>query len=136
AAPTMDQITGKATSPMATENSSGRFMTRAIHTPSTAPMNPSATDTRHPPREYPVIAWPSAPQTPAINNSSKKSRTDTTHAPFSVRLQSSCSGPTPQGEALWPGGRRGCLVDEMVQLTCRRRLGRRGDLLERRPREH
>ena len=56
AAPMIDQITGNDTSPIGIGNSSGKFRARAIHMPSSAPMNPSAIDTRQPPREKPVIA--------------------------------------------------------------------------------
>lgn len=36
-------------------------------------MNPRAIATKHPPREYPLIAWPTEPQIPAIRSRMSKS---------------------------------------------------------------
>src|SRR5882762_697934 len=36
-------------------------------------MNPRAIATKHPPREYPLIAWPNEPQIPAIRSRMSKS---------------------------------------------------------------
>src|SRR6266542_942698 len=36
-------------------------------------MNPRAIETRHPPREKPPIAWPSAPQRPAMRSNTIRS---------------------------------------------------------------
>src|SRR6185503_15766299 len=61
----MDHMIGKFVVPILTGKSSGRPIARAIHSPKIAPTNPSAIETRQPPREKPVIACPSAPQIPA-----------------------------------------------------------------------
>src|SRR5689334_16059036 len=61
----IDHTIGKLVVPIRTANSSGRPNARASHIPTTAPTKPSAIDTRQPPREKPVIACPSAPQSPA-----------------------------------------------------------------------
>ena len=65
AEPIMDHMIGKLVVPILTGKSSGRPIARAIHRPKIAPTNPSAIETRQPPREKPVIACPSAPQIPA-----------------------------------------------------------------------
>ena len=69
----MDHTIGKLVVPILTAKSSGRPIARANHIPRTAPTNPSAIDTRQPPREKPVIACPSAPQIPATSNKISKS---------------------------------------------------------------
>lgn len=51
AAPMIDQIIGKFIPPTGIVNNSGRCRAPASHVPSSAPMNPSAIETRHPPCE-------------------------------------------------------------------------------------
>ena len=69
----IDQMTGKLSPPILTTNSSGRCSAWAIHIPTSAPMKPSAIDTRQPPWLYPAIAWPIEPHMPAT---SKRIRSD------------------------------------------------------------
>jgi len=73
AEPIMDHMIGKLVVPILTGNSSGRPIARAIHSPKIAPTNPSAIETRQPPREKPVIACPSAPQIPATISKMRRS---------------------------------------------------------------
>jgi len=51
AEPMIDQTMGKFVSPIRTENNSGKCIIRASHKPSSAPTNPNAIETKHPPRE-------------------------------------------------------------------------------------
>lgn len=73
AEPIMDQTTGNAKLPASTTKSSGRAISLAIHPPISAPIKPTAIDTRQPPLEKPVIACPIAPQRPAMISKRKKS---------------------------------------------------------------
>lgn len=56
AEPMIDQTIGKSVVPIRIEKSSGNPIWRASHIPNTAPMNPSAIETKQPPREKPLIA--------------------------------------------------------------------------------
>ena len=56
AEPMIDQIIGKLVLPIRIEKSSGNPIWRANHIPNTAPTNPSAIETKQPPREKPPIA--------------------------------------------------------------------------------
>ena len=69
----MDHTIGKLVVPILTGKSSGRPSARAIQSPRIAPTNPSAIETRQPPRENPVIAWPSDPQIPATISRMRRS---------------------------------------------------------------
>ena len=69
----MDHTIGKLVVPILTGKSSGKPSARAIHSPTIAPTNPSAIETRQPPREKPVIACPSDPQIPATINRMRRS---------------------------------------------------------------
>src|SRR2546423_5556386 len=73
AEPTIDQTTGNVWLPTCTGRGSYRPAWRASHMPSSAPMKPSAIETRQPPCEYPPMARPIEPHTPAIRSNKSRS---------------------------------------------------------------
>ena len=74
--PKIDHTTGKLDPPIFTTKKSGKDNFLAIHCPSRAPMNPTTTETKHPPWEYPTSDCPMDPQIPAITIRSNKSSND------------------------------------------------------------
>lgn len=54
----MDQIMGNSVPPILTIHKAGKPSNLASHTPSKAPIKPTAMDTRQPPPEKPTIACP------------------------------------------------------------------------------
>ncbi|HYO91827.1 MAG TPA: hypothetical protein VEQ40_09330 [Pyrinomonadaceae bacterium] len=73
AEPMIDQMMGNDFPPILTGNNSGSPSFLAIHSPMLAPMKPSAMETSQPPREKPLMAWPSAPHKPATSSKINKS---------------------------------------------------------------
>lgn len=67
AAPMIDQRKGNGAPATWISNGSGKPIRRAIHEPSSAPMKPSAMETRQPPCVPPAIARPIAPAIAAIS---------------------------------------------------------------------
>ena len=74
--PKIDHTTGKLEPPMFTTKKSGKANFLAIHSPSNAPINPTAIETIHPPWEYPTMDCPIDPQIPAITRRISKSSSD------------------------------------------------------------
>lgn len=77
--PKIDQTTGKLEPPIFTTKKSGNDNFLAIHSPSNAPINPTAMETTQPPWEYPTMDCPIDPQIPAINRRISKSSSDIRH---------------------------------------------------------
>jgi hypothetical protein len=71
AEPITDHITGKGFPWIEISKKGGKPNFPATHMPMYAPIKPTTIDTRHPPKLYPAIDWPTAPQTAAINKSNK-----------------------------------------------------------------
>jgi hypothetical protein len=68
AEPMIDQMMGNPLPFIRTESNSSKSGNPSLcanSVPSSAPMNPSAIETRQPPRLYPAMACPIAPQIPA-----------------------------------------------------------------------
>ena len=74
--PKIDHTTGKLELPTWTTKKSDKANFLAIHSPTKAPINPTAIETTQPPCEYPTIDCPIEPQIPAIISSIKKSMSD------------------------------------------------------------
>ena len=81
AAPIIDQTIGKGLPPILTAKSSGKPIAPASQLPNSAPMKPKAIETRQPPRLYPAIACPTAPQRPATNNKINNDSIDSLYSP-------------------------------------------------------
>jgi len=75
-APIIAQKTGKVTSPICITKISGKANLSANHVPITAPIKPTMTDIKHPPRLNPVSALPIEPVIPAIINNIINSKKD------------------------------------------------------------
>lgn len=73
APPMIDHRIGNVSPPRRIPRSSGRPRLRPTQLPSSAPSKPTATETRQPPREKPVRALATLPQTPAITRSTRNS---------------------------------------------------------------
>src|SRR5690349_3618844 len=107
----IDQTTGNGWRSIVTAKTSGSPIFFAIQVPRSAPMKPTATETRQPPRVPPAIARPIAPQIAAITSRTRRPVSENVMAPPSQICQndSACSTPDTghslEARGLRPGDR-------------------------------